>query len=164
MSRNTSVGIDIGSYQIKVVVALNSYQKEGAKERTLPKIVGLGFAESKGLRHGYVLNQDEVIKSLRLAIDQAEKASGVKIKKAFVSMGGIGLSGITTVGAIVISRADGEITELDIKKAIDASQTEIPNSFSLNRRILHTVPIHFKVDGKQVYGKPAGMKGTKLEA
>jgi len=164
VSRSTSVGIDIGSYQIKVVVAVNAREKEGTNEKSFPKIIGLGYAESRGLRHGYILNQEEVAKSLRQALTQAEKAAAVKIKKAFVSIGGIGLAGITSNGTIIISRADGEITDLDIKKTVDASQAEIPQSFSLNRRILHTVPIQFKVDGKQVYGKPAGMKGTKLEA
>jgi cell division protein FtsA len=160
MSKNISVGIDIGSYQIKVVVSENVHEKD----KSSPKIIGLGYAESRGLRHGYILNQDEVIRSLRQAIGQAEKASGVKIKKAIVSMGGIGIAGITTVGNIILSRADGEISELDIKKAIDSSQNDIPQSFSLNRRIIHTIPIQFKVDGKQVYGRPVGMKGTKLEA
>src|SRR3989338_6324235 len=160
MSRNTSVGIDIGSYQVKVVVAETAREKD----KTFPKIIGLGYSESRGLRHGYILNQEEVVKSLRLAVNQAEKAAGIKIKKAFVSIGGIGISGITSNGTIIISRADGEITDLDIKKAVDASQSEIPQSFSLNRRIIHTVQIQFKVDGKQIYGKPSGMKGVKLEA
>jgi len=164
MSRNTTIGIDIGSYQIKVVVAENARKKDERNGKTSPKITGVGYAESRGLRHGYILNQDEVTKSLRQALEQAEKASGIKIKKAFISIGGIGLAGITTVGTAVISRADGEITELDIKKATEASQSEIPQSFSLNRKIIHTVPIQFKVDGKQIYGRPLGMKGTKLEA
>lgn len=159
MSKNTSVGIDIGSYQIKVVVA----ETVKEKEKTTPKIIGVGYAESRGLRHGYILNQDEVVVSLRSAIVQAEKTSGVKIKKAFVSIGGVGLSGITSNGMIIISRADYEITDLDVKKVIDASLSDIPKAVSINRRIMHTIPIQFKVDGKTIYGKPVGTKGTKLE-
>lgn len=159
MSRNISVGIDIGSYQIKVVVA------ESAKEngKIGRKIIGVGYAESRGLRHGYILNQEEVARSLRNAISQAEKASGFKIKKVLVSIGGIGLSAVTSSGSIVISRADYEITALDVIKAIEVSQSEIPKSFSLNHKIIHTVPIQFKIDGKMIYGKPIGMKGAKLE-
>lgn len=80
-----------------------------------------------------------------------------------VSMGGIGLAGITSNGTTMISKADGEITELDIRKAIETSQSEIPQSFSLNRRILHTVPLQFKVDGKPVHGNPESLRGAKLE-
>ncbi|MDO8664487.1 MAG: cell division protein FtsA, partial [Candidatus Liptonbacteria bacterium] len=108
MYKNTSVGIDIGSYQIKVVVS----EAVREKEKTSPKIIGVGYAESRGLRHGYILNQEEVAGSLRSAIAQAEKASGVKIRKAFVSIGGVGLSGVTSNGNIIISRADYEITDL----------------------------------------------------
>lgn len=160
MSKNISIGIDIGSYQIKVVVAENVHERE----RSVPKIIGFGYSESRGLRQGYILNQEEVVKSLRSAISQAEKASGVRITRAIISIGGVGLAGITTTGSVAISRADSEISDLDIKKAIEVAQTEIPSSFSLNRKIIHTVPIQFKVDGKPVYGKPAGMKGAKLEA
>ncbi len=159
MSRNISVGIDIGSYQIKVVVA----ETVKEKERVAPKIIGIGYAESRGLRHGYILNQEEVTSSLKDALEQAEKASGVKIKNAFVSIGGVGLSAITSTGTAVITRADYEITDLDIEKATASSQSEIPKPLAVNRKILHSVPIQFKVDGVAVYGKPLGMKGTKLE-
>ena len=46
MAKKISVGIDIGTYQIKVVVAEQSNNKDS------PNIIGTGFAESKGLRHG----------------------------------------------------------------------------------------------------------------
>ncbi len=160
MAKDISVGIDIGSYQIKVVVA--STAKE--KDRTAPKILGVGYAESHGLRHGYILNQEEVAESLKSALMEAEKAAVVKIKKAFISIGGIGLGSVASNGSVMISRADFEITELDIKKALEASFAEVPKSLALNRQTLHTVPLQFKVDGKLMYGKPLGMKGTKLEA
>ncbi|MSU55234.1 MAG: cell division protein FtsA [Candidatus Taylorbacteria bacterium] len=159
MFKNISVGIDIGSYQIKVVIAENSKEKE----KTFPKVLGVGYAESKGLRHGYILNQEEVAKSLRSAIQQAEKTSGTKVRRAFVSIGGVGLSGITSGGTTVVSRADYEISELDVQKVVDASQSEIPQSSIINQRIIHTVPLEFKVDNKLVYGRPVGMKGTKIE-
>ncbi|MEN9613729.1 MAG: hypothetical protein RLZZ347_36 [Candidatus Parcubacteria bacterium] len=157
MARNIAVGIDIGTYQIKVVVA------ELGKEKTTPHIIGMGFAESKGLRHGYIVNANDAVKCIKTAIAQAEKIAKVPIKHAHISVGGIGLSSLTSTGTAVITRADLEITELDIKKAIEVSKNEIPASASLNRRILHTIPLQYKVDGQVVYGKFNGMKGNKLE-
>ncbi|KKU96200.1 MAG: Cell division protein ftsA [Parcubacteria group bacterium GW2011_GWC2_48_17] len=159
MSKNIAVGIDIGTYQTRVVAA------EGAREgeRELPKVVGVGFAESRGLRHGHVLNQADAIKSVKQALSQASKAAGFEIKKAIVSIGGIGLSSVTSSGTVVITRADSEITELDVKKAMETSQQEIPVSLSQNRTILHTIPLSFKVDGRVILGKPEGLKGSKLE-
>jgi cell division protein FtsA len=138
---------------------------EGVKEteRVVPRVIGVGYAESKGLRHGCVLNQSDVVKSLEIAISQAEKSSGMKIKRAALSIGGIGLSGIISNGMTVISRADNKITDLDIEKAVETSLTEIPAAVSVNRKVIHTIPIVFKVDGKQIWGKPTGMTGMKLE-
>lgn len=159
MSRNISVGIDIGTSQVKVVAAENSC--EGGKE--LPKVIGVGYAESRGLRHGYILNQTDAIKSLRHALAQAEKAAGVPLSRAVASIGGIGLGSITANGTVVISRADSQITDLDVKNAIETSQQEIPQTASLNRKIIHTIPLLYKVDGKLIPGRPEGLKGNKLE-
>ena len=158
-NKNIAVGIDIGTYQTRVVAS----ESAEVGERELPKVVGVGFAESRGLRHGYILNQNDAVRSVKQAVAQASKAAGFPITRAVVSIGGIGLSSITSSGNVVITRADSEITELDVKKAVEASQQEIPASVSLNRKVLHTVPLQFKVDGKVILGKPEGMKGSKLE-
>jgi cell division protein FtsA len=160
MARNIAVGIDIGTYQIKVVVA----SAATPQERAAPKIIGIGASESKGLRHGYIINQAEAVKSIKSALRQAEKASGIRITKAFLAVGGIGISGTVSSGIIVTSRADSEITDLDVKKAHDVAESEIPQSLSLNRRVLHSIPLQYKIDGKTVLGQPQAMKGMRLEA
>ena len=160
MSRNIAVGIDIGTYQIKVVVAEQIHEDD----KTYPRILGTGFVESKGLRHGYITNISEVSRGLRLALNQTEKTSGIQIKRAYVSIGSIGLSGIISNGLVMISRADSEITALDTQKSIDVAREEIPPALSQNRRIIYEIPIKYKVDGKEVMGNhPLGMKSVKLE-
>jgi cell division protein FtsA len=158
MRNKTSVGIDIGTYQVKVVIA------EETGKTPLPKIVGVGYAESKGLRHGYIINQTDAIRSIRKAVRQAEKSSGVKVEKAFVSVGGIGLSSHISTGHIIISRADSEVTEIDIEKVNEEAKRQIPSNVSMNRQTIHQIPIEYTLDGKQVFGNPVGMKGNKLEA
>ncbi len=159
MSRNIAVGIDIGTHQTKVVVATSASETKGG----MPRVIGVGQVESKGLRHGYVSNQGEVVKGLRTAIKQAEKSSGEKIKKAFLAVGGAGLTSFTTISTISSPRPDSEITELDVQNIEKVATHEIPQQFSLNRKILHTIPLQYKIDGKPVLGRPQGMKGSKLE-
>jgi cell division protein FtsA len=160
MSKNTTVGIDIGTYQIKVVVATESHDPDFPH----PKILGTGFTESKGLRHGYIVNSTEVVKGLKIALDQAQKTSGVSIKRAYISVGGIGLASIVSSGSVVITRADAEITDLDMVKAMDLARESIPQAFSQNRRIIYEIPVKYRLDGKDVLGNhPIGMKGNKLE-
>ncbi len=159
MKRNITIGIDIGTYQIKVVVASNG----GKDDTDLPNIIGAGFAESKGMRHGYIMNQSDVVKSLKRAIAQAEKTSGVRINRAYLSLGGIGLSGALSHGSIIIPKADSEITDLDIKNVMTVAEGEIPKSLFINRKIIQSIPISYKIDGKKILGRPVGMKGNKFE-
>lgn len=158
MAQHIVAGIDVGTYQVKVVVA----EASSKKRRGAPRILGTGFAESKGLRHGYIINSGDVVRSIRAAIVQAEKASKQKIRKAYLSIGGIGLEETLSHGEAIITRADGEITDLDISRAFDNAEEKIAQ-YIINRKILHTIPIKFKIDGHSVLGRPQGMKGTKLE-
>lgn len=160
MARNITVGIDIGTYQVKVVVA--ELVREGDKNVT--RIIGTGLAESKGLRHGYIINSPDVTQSIEVAVKLAEKMSGVKIHKAFIGVGGIGLSGVTSTGSLIIGRADLQITELDIEKLGEICEESLSTGLIQNHRILHSIPLSYKIDGKMVLAKsPLDMKGTKLE-
>jgi cell division protein FtsA len=116
------------------------------------------------MRHGYITNVSEVAKSIRGAVDQAQKNSGAHIKRAFISIGGIGLGAIISTGSVNTTKADSEITDLDVKRVIDESEKELPNLYIQNRKIIHTVPLEYRIDGKRVLGKPQGLKGLKLEA
>ena len=147
----------MGTYEVRVVIA------EQNDDDSLPTILGTGRAESKGLRHGYIINSADVTKSVIFAVKQAEKTSGLKIKKAFISIGGVGLSGIDSQGSTIVARADQEISEADIEQAILTAEESIPKTLIQNRKIIYSIPTIWKVDGKPVLGRVLGMKGVKLE-
>jgi cell division protein FtsA len=159
MSRNIITGIDIGTYHVKVVVA----SVKEKNEKGFPKIIGVGTAESHGLRHGYVTNVRDVAISVRRAVQLAEEKAGVKIKKAFVAVGGIGLGSVATTSSIMTSRADAEITSLDLNLLHEQCEKDIPHAAIANRRVIYAIPLQYKIDGNTVLGKPEGMKGNKLE-
>ncbi len=157
MAHPIRAGIDIGTYHVKVMIA------EGADNGASPRIIGVGTAESRGLRHGYIVSQTDAVKCIRTAIGQAKKSAGVDVKKAILGIGGAGLSTISTVGQTAVSRADLEVTELDVQKAVENSMAEITEQSLINKKILHTIPVQFRLDGKTILGRPVGMKGAKLE-
>jgi len=160
MLRNTTVGIDIGTYQIKVVVS----ELVNLNGKGTTKIIGTGVAESKGMRHGYIVNGKDVTASIGAAVRMAEKNSGIKIHKAYVAIGGIGLSSAISTGNTIVSRADLQITDLDIEKATSNCEENIPTNLIQNQKILHSIPLSYKIDGKSILTKsPLDMKGTKLE-
>jgi len=161
MSRTISIGIDIGTSSVKVIAVERVLEVSFPSQ---PKIVGYGVSESKGIRHGYISNISEVAKSIRTAVAQCEKSSELRIKKAYLSVGGVGLSAIVGVGIVNTTKADSEITDLDVNRAIEESEKELPSAYISNRKIIHSVALEYRVDGKRVLGRPQGMKGIRLEA
>ncbi len=160
MASNIAAGIDIGTYQVKIVIA----ELSQTKDSDFPRIIGTGHAESRGLRHGYIVNGPDVEESIRIALAQAEKSSGVKVKRAFLSVGGVGLEAVIGVGSVLASRGDSEVTSLDVEKSIEGAREALSSNALLNRKILHTIPLSYSVDGKDVLGgKPVGLKGVRLQ-
>lgn len=159
MSRRIATGIDIGTYQVKVVVVEEIADKSGVRQL---HIIGTGLAESKGLRHGYIVNKEEVSASILKAKQQAESIARVPIRSAFLAVGGISLDEARATGGAIISRADQEITALDIDKAAKTAREVAAPGF-LNRHVLHSIPLEYRIDGTKVLGDPLGMKGVRLE-
>ncbi|MEK9184396.1 MAG: cell division protein FtsA [Patescibacteria group bacterium] len=157
--RRIATGIDIGTHHTKVVVVEEVRTPEGP----ILRIIGTGLSETRGLRHGYVVDPEDASASIRAAREQAEQVAGVPVKRGFLAIGGISLDEVRAQGETVISRADQEITELDIEKTRETARQAASPNF-LNRTVLHEIPLEFRVDGSKSLGEPVGMKGTRLEA
>lgn len=160
MARHIAVGIDIGTHQVKAVIAEEINDSTG---RMMPKVLATGVAETRGISKGFITNPGEVSRSVRQALEKAEKTAGIPVKRAFVSVGGVGLGSAVSNGSVAISRADLEVTELDVEKAHEAAEAALPEALSMNRKIINSIPLEIKLDGKAVLGRVEGMRGGKLE-
>jgi cell division protein FtsA len=159
MNRTIATGIDVGTTAVKVIVAEYVRTETGPERR----IIGMGACESIGIRHGYIVDGAQVTRSVREALAQAEKTARTKIRSAVISVGGVGLEGHVATGSSIVSRADSEITELDIERALAACQQALPDTAKFNRKVIHTIPLSYKLDGKETMGRVLGMRGMKLE-
>ncbi|MEZ4195311.1 MAG: hypothetical protein R3B53_02870 [Candidatus Paceibacterota bacterium] len=159
MADHIITGIDVGTYQVKVAIARVQRRKG---ERVIPEIIGTGYAESRGLKSGFIMQEADVARSIKSAIAQAEKSAGVLVKKAHIAIGSIGLEETYSRGEIIPTRADSEITIADLEKVMQDSEDRIIDHIP-NRKILHSIPLRYTVDGTEVLGRPQGMRGTKLE-
>src|SRR4051812_10288289 len=160
MKRRIATGIDIGTYQVKMVVVEELADKRTGAHQL--RIIGTGLAESKGLRHGYIVNKEEVSASILKAKQEAESVARVPINSGFLAVGGISLDEARATGFAIISRADQEITALDMEKAGKVAREAAAPAF-LNRHVLHSIPLEYRVDSMKVLGNPVGMKGVRLE-
>lgn len=155
MPRPFVTGIDIGTSSVRIVVA------EHQNDKPTPVIIGAAQKESRGLRHGYIINFEDAVQSIKDAIKEAEKNAKVKISKGILGMGGISLGSSYAEGSVAVSRADSEVTDTDLKRALSASEANLKDI--ANRKILHTIPLAYKLDGKKVNGRILGMRGGILE-
>jgi len=156
MARKIAVGIDVGTYQIKVVIAAQDSKDARAR------IIGTGYAHSRGIRHGYVISRADISKMLQQAVHQAEKAAGVAVRRAYLSVGGVGLEEYRSRAELIVSRADNEVTDLDVKNVLEESERKISQRLT-NRKVVHAIPLAYRLDGERLMGRPIGMQGTKLE-
>ncbi|MBU6321503.1 MAG: cell division protein FtsA [Patescibacteria group bacterium] len=161
MARRIATGIDIGTYQVKLVVVEELVDPKTRVRET--RILGTGLAESKGLRQGYIVNTEEVAASIKEAKRQAESVAHLPIRAGFLAVGGISLDEARASGEAIVSRADQEITPLDLEKAEKGAREAAAPGF-VNRQVLHSIPLEYRIDGQKVLGDPVGMKGIRLEA
>jgi cell division protein FtsA len=61
-----------------------------------------------------------------------------------------------------VSRIDNEVTELDVKSVIEESERKIQGRL-INRKVIHAIPLAYRLDGERLIGRPLAMRGTKLE-
>jgi len=155
MKSNIIAGIDMGTHSTRVVVA------EYGPGMSMPRILGIGKSKTQGVRHGYIINTYDATNSIKRAILQAEKTSGIRVKEAYVSVGGIGLQSVITSGMATFAGYT-TITDEHIDQTIDSAEQSLINRVH-NRKIIHRIPLKFKIDGQSVLGSPLGLQGQKIE-
>ena len=150
-----TVGLDIGSSQVRLVVAANEEERW--------RILGTGKAPCNGLRRGVVIDIEETTNALNKAAETAERIAGVPIEKAVVSIGGSHVNAQPAKGVVAVSRADGEVSSEDVERVLASAQSIISPDTAANREIIHVVPRSFSLDNQSEIRDPVGMNGMRLE-
>jgi len=147
------VGLDIGTKKVTAIIG------EITEERKV-EVIGIGTADSKGLRKGVVVNLDVTSSAIKKAQEEAELMAGVEIGSAFVGISGAHIKSFNSRGVIAVSGKNREISRDDIRRVIEQSKAvAIPP----DREIIHVIPQEFVVDEQDGIRDPLGMNGIKLE-
>jgi cell division protein FtsA len=154
--RKFYAGIDIGTYQVKAVIAAP------AERPDLPmQILGTGSSSSRGLRHGYIIDKAEAAKSIKEALVRASTAAKVQVRHARLSVGGVGLDEVRSTGEVSLTQSGGIVTERDMDRALRESEKRASQKLT-NRTVIHTIPLEYRLDGNSIMGRPQGLQGVKL--
>jgi cell division protein FtsA len=146
-------GLDIGTQTVRAIQA-----KLG--EDGLLQVVGASNVPANGMRKGVIVDIEEAVSSISHALEKVERMTGVPVTRANISVGGNHVTCIESKGVVAVSKADGEITENDIVRVVDASQAI---SMPPNREVIHVIPKNFTLDGQSGIKDPLGMTGIRLE-
>lgn len=149
------VGLDIGTTKIAAIAGRkNEYGKL--------EILGFGRANSNGVKHGQVLNIDETIKAIRMALDNCYASNpNLDINEVYVGIAGHHIKSLQTRGDIVRQNTEEEITRKEIDQLVaDQYKTYIP----AGDQIIDVIPQEFTVDNFQNIPNPIGYGGVKVGA
>lgn len=149
------IGLDIGTSAVRCVVGM--YDPNGSNG---PSIIGHGMSVNQGMRRGAVVHVEDVADAIVKAVTEAERISGVAIKRATVNVNGSHVEGINSQGVIAISSANREILLEDRLRVEEAATiVNLPN----NREIVQFFAKNYSLDGQRNIKDPVGMQGVRLE-
>ncbi len=149
-------GIDIGSTAVRIAVG----QKLPAGDKEQVHIVGAVEVPSEGINRGTINSIEDAVSSVSACIEKIERMTGAQLTSAWIAVSGSNIGLLESKGVVAVSKADGEIREDDVERAVDAAQTV---ATPVNVDIIHVIPKSFTVDQQKGVKDPVGMNGIRLE-
>ncbi|HEU4566094.1 MAG TPA: cell division protein FtsA [Gemmatimonadaceae bacterium] len=148
-------GLDIGSAKTTALIA--EVVGELPKNPTL-RILGVGHARTAGIRKGLVSDIEETTRSIRKAMEDAERMAGARVHEVYVGIAGEHVQAMTSTGIVAVN--GDEITKPDVDRANEVARAQrIPP----DRELLHAIPQEYRVDKTGGVRDPVGMIGMRLE-
>jgi cell division protein FtsA len=145
--------IDVGTSKVCTIVADMS-------QETIPRILGMGLIPSQGIQKAIVSNMAQATEAIQGSITRAEQSSGLRIESAYVGISGQHIGSFNTRATVGINRRDHLVTDKATKKAFELSKkVNLPE----DRKMLHTIPRYYTLDGQTGIKNPTGMYGYRLD-
>jgi len=151
---NIIASLDIGTSKFAVVIG-------EASETGQITILGVGLAQSQGLRQGAIINLESAVQAIRSAVNEAQLTAGIKISDVVVGIAGEHIHSVNSRGVVAVSRSDREVTPHDMERVLDAAKAI---ALPVDRKVLHVLPQEYIVDSEGGIRHPIGIQGVRLEA
>ncbi len=144
--------LDIGCSKITCLIARN----DGTGPRNF-KILGSGRQQSRGFTGGAITDMEGLERSVRLAVEDAEREAGEQISEVVLGITGPRLSCTLVTAETAIGNR--EITSRDVRRVQSLALAKVP---SKGEDILSAWPVAYRVDQQEGVREPAGMYGSEL--
>jgi cell division protein FtsA len=151
--------VDIGSVKTACLIAEWSPGKKSADidTRNGLKILGFGQTISRGVKSGNISDIGEAERSIRLAVDAAERMARTTIRSVHVNVSGGRPT--TAVSTAAVRTENGVVCQADVDAVISSALS----GASLGKRhILHLLPVCYGLDGVESVQAPLGMHGDVI--
>ena len=91
-----TIGLDIGTSRVTCIVAAPA-------EDGLLSVLGTGESDSRGLRKGVIVNPEAAVESIRRAVEEAERMSGVQAQEVTINLAGSHIMGFNGQAIVAVS-------------------------------------------------------------
>lgn len=149
--------LDIGSTKISCFIGL-ALDDEGTFE-----IVGVSNQRSQGIKNATVVDLNKAEEAVRQCVHAAENMAanvmkGYPLREVVVNLPGIHARSFSQKAQVKI--LGHEITDNDTRRALAKAQEQaLHEDFEL----VHTIPVHFAIDGHEGINEPRGMYGQNMD-
>lgn len=137
--------IDVGSSKVAVLIA-------GQTADGTLHALGTGVRESLGVKRGCVVDVAAVDRSVREALEQAERMAGVEVQHAWVGFGAASLTSRIVTHEDPFNR--GQIEPDDVDELLTRARGHVLRD---DRAILHAQPTLYTLDGNPGIKDPVGL-------
>ncbi len=145
------LAIDIGSTKICAII--------GKRQDGRVEVSGHGIARSQGIKKGTITNIELAARSIKKAVDDAKRVSGLNITTATISISGAYTKSVNSTGVVNIPSNEISINEINRVMQTALYNANIPNEFE----VLHVLPFKFKIDDQDYIEDPYGMNASRME-
>lgn len=149
--RKIMASLDIGSSSLKLIVG------EVVKKKL--NILAVAEVESKGVKKGKIVSEENFLISLEEVFKKGEEIIGLKIAQVIVNVPQADAEFLVSEGSINVATENNVITGREI---IDVLQDAVNNQIGSNMELVNIMPVSFKVDKDKITNNPKGMIGNKL--
>jgi len=152
----TIAGVDVGSTKTCAII---SEARPGREPGEPLSILGVGVSPSAGMKGPEITNLETATRSVRHAIQEAERMAGREVDGAYVAVPSAFVRTSRSRGVVAVSGA--EIGSAHVRRVQEVGQAvPVPP----DRQLIHAICQEYSVDGRGGIQDPVGMTATRLES